>query len=86
MKRVYVEFIITKQDRLRMASGAIRSARSQALHELWHSMRAALAWKDDMTPPRYRPNRLFISAGLAVTFGLGYTTTLTFVHMSTTSG
>lgn len=64
-----------------MASGTIRSARSQALRELRHSIRAALAWEDDMTPPRYRPNRLFISAGLAVTFGLAYKTSLTFVHM-----
>lgn len=54
----YDEFIIGKRDRLRMASEAIRSARNQALRELRHSMRAALAWEDDMKPPAYTPNRL----------------------------
>lgn len=80
---VYDEFIIRKQARLRMASGVIECARSRALRELRHSLRAALAWEDDMTSQRYRPNRLFISAGPAVTYGLAYMTTLTFVHMST---
>lgn len=83
---VYDESFIRKRDRLRMASVAIRSARSQALREVRYSMRAALAWEEDMTPPVYKPNRLFVGTGLDSTFGLAYKTTLTFVHMATTIG
>ncbi|GAA4266621.1 hypothetical protein GCM10022256_22330 [Frondihabitans peucedani] len=49
------EFIIRKRDQLRMASGAIRSARNQALRELRHSMQAALARKTTWSHPPITP-------------------------------
>ncbi|GAA4266622.1 hypothetical protein GCM10022256_22340 [Frondihabitans peucedani] len=39
-----------------------------------------------MEPPAHNPNRLFIGPSADMTFGLAYKTTMTFVHMSRTSG